>query len=151
MHQTCMILTDIQLENEYTDRNDDLNFVVWKLLGIDAIYRCLQRFLDEMSFEHILVPGACKHCKIAMICSEEFILYLEIGNGGCSEGIFQYEHSICDHSDDEVNLMSKADVPNSVTCLDRTPIFEWCVVRYGSKNRYSPPSINVTPISVNPL
>ena len=57
-----------------------------------------------MSFEHILVPGACKHCEIAMICNEEFILYLESGNGGCREGIFQYEHSICDHSDDEVNL-----------------------------------------------
>lgn len=34
-----MILTDIELENEYTDRNDDLNFVVWNLLGIDGTYR----------------------------------------------------------------------------------------------------------------
>ena len=25
MHQTCMILTDIELEDEYTDRNDDIN------------------------------------------------------------------------------------------------------------------------------
>ena len=33
-------------------------------------------------------------------------------------------------------LNHKADVPNLVTYLYQTPIFEWYVVRCGSKNRY---------------
>ena len=28
------------------------------------------------------------------------------------------------------------DMPNSITYLDQTPIFEWYLVRCGSKNRY---------------
>ena len=35
-----------------------------------------------------------------------------------------------------MNLPLKVDIPNSVTCLTRTPIFRWYVVRCGPKNVY---------------
>ena len=31
--------------------------------------------------------------------------------------------------------MSKVDMPNSITCLNRAPIFEWYVVWCDSKNK----------------
>ena len=34
------------------------------------------------------------------------------------------------------NLGAKVDEPNLITYLNWTPIFEWCVVRCGSKNGY---------------
>lgn len=33
-------------------------------------------------------------------------------------------------------IIDKVDVPNSTTYANRAPYFEWCVVRYGSKNRH---------------
>ena len=35
-----------------------------------------------------------------------------------------------------MNLIINVNVPNLVTCLNHTPIFQWYVVRCGSKNRY---------------
>ena len=32
--------------------------------------------------------------------------------------------------------LNKIDLPNLVTYLNQTPIFEWCVARIGSKNGY---------------
>ena len=37
---------------------------------------------------------------------------------------------------DDKGLRSKVDMPNSVTHLIWTPIFEWYVARCGSKNGY---------------
>jgi hypothetical protein len=34
------------------------------------------------------------------------------------------------------DVPTNIDVPNSVTHLNQIPIFEWCVVRCGSKNGY---------------
>ena len=33
-------------------------------------------------------------------------------------------------------ILNKVDAPNLVTYLNQTPIFEWCVARFGSKNGY---------------
>ena len=43
--------------------------------------------------------------------------------------------TLCMRGDSEDKLSNcKASGPNSVTYLCQTPIFEWCVVRCGSKN-----------------
>jgi hypothetical protein len=46
------------------------------------------------------------------------------------------------------DVPTNIDVPNSVTHLNQIPIFEWCVVRCGSKNGYQKGIIGLSEIGI---